>query len=128
MSTSIAAPAPAAATPAAATVGGRVRHPQIPAQAGNAPVRQALAAGVHPASRLPLLNPDTPTGCGGCVLAYVLPLAARDGQAAPTSRLKCSKAPVSRRGRQGVDLRPDTPACTSYTTAEGGESSGAATA
>jgi hypothetical protein len=29
-------------------------------------------------------------------------------------RLKCSKAPISRRGRQGIDLRPDTPACALY--------------
>jgi hypothetical protein len=131
--------APAATAPAAAAAttavdgGSRVVFPEIPARTGNAPVRVALAAGVHPASGLPLLTADPAgdRGCGSCALAYVLPLAVRDGQSAPTSRLKCSKAPVSRRGRQGIDLRPGTPACTSHTTvegAEGGEGSGAATA
>ncbi|MEU1597961.1 hypothetical protein ABZ468_35305 [Streptomyces sp. NPDC005708] len=121
MSTSIATPAATATATAAAPAVGRVCHPEVPARTGNAPVRQALAAGVHPATGQPLLNPDTPntpTGCGGCALVYTLTLPARPGQEESTDRLKCSQAPVSRRGRQGVDLRPNTPACALYRPAD----------
>ncbi|MEU1597959.1 hypothetical protein ABZ468_35295 [Streptomyces sp. NPDC005708] len=49
----------------------------------------------------------------------MLMLPARPGQEGEsTGRLKCSLAPVSRRGRQGVDLRPDTPACALYRPAD----------
>lgn len=102
------------------------RYPQIPARAGNANVRALLARGIHPASRQPLA--DTPgTNCGNCALAYrlQLPGPGRDQNGQGTrERLKCSQAPISRRGHQGIDLhsaRPDqfaTPACTlhcSYT-------------
>jgi hypothetical protein len=99
-------------TPATTTVT-PPRYPQIPARAGNANVRAVLAHGVHPASRQPLA--DTPgSGCGSCALAYRIQLPApdRDGESIVREHLKCSKAPVSRRGRQGIDLRSDTPACT----------------
>ncbi|MFI5864553.1 hypothetical protein [Streptomyces sp. NPDC051546] len=95
------------------------RYPHIPALAGNANVRALLGQGIHPASGQPLA--DAPgAACGTCVLAYRIQLPDRDGSTG--ERLKCSKAPISRRGRQGIDLRPAThdqpatPACTLHCT------------
>ncbi|MCX4681376.1 hypothetical protein OG413_39970 [Streptomyces sp. NBC_01433] len=97
------------------------RYPQIPALAGNANVRALLAHGIHPASRQPLA--DTPgTDCGTCTLFYRLQLPIPDGDSAVQQRFKCAIAPVSCRGRQGIDLRPTsadqpgTPACTLHCT------------
>lgn len=96
------------------------RYPHIPAVAGNANVRALLGQGIHPASGQ--LLADAPgANCGNCVLAYRIQLPGRDGTGA-SERLKCSKAPISRRGRQGPDLRPATsdqpatPACTVHCT------------
>ncbi|MCZ1012349.1 hypothetical protein [Streptomyces lydicus] len=96
------------------------RYPHIPAVAGNANVRALLGQGIHPASGQPLT--ETPgADCGNCLLAYRIQLPGRDGTGA-SERLKCSKAPISRRGRQGIDLRPATseqpatPACTLHCT------------
>lgn len=95
------------------------RYPHIPALAGNANIRALLGQGIHPASGQPLAT--TPgADCGTCVLAYRIQLPDRDGST--SERLKCSKAPISRRGRQGIDLRPATqdqpatPACTLHCT------------
>ncbi|MGW3928738.1 hypothetical protein ACWECC_11610 [Streptomyces microflavus] len=118
---SIATPthAPASTTTvheATATKAKAPRYPHIPAVAGNANVRALLGQGIHPASGRPLAT--TPgADCGTCVLAYRIQLPGRDGTGA-SERLKCSKALISRRGRQGIDLRPATseqpatPACT----------------
>lgn len=99
------------------TTAGEPRHPQVPARTGNANVRALLAQGIHPASRQPLT--DAPgADCGTCTLAYRVQLPAPDGEGAVRHHWKCSQAPVSRRGRQGIDLRPastdqpGTPACT----------------
>ncbi|MEU6293089.1 hypothetical protein [Streptomyces sp. NPDC046988] len=132
MSISTTAPATTAPAPAAtievreaATIKAKAprrepRYPHIPAVAGNANVRALLGQGIHPASGQPLA--DTPgVDCGSCVLAYRVQLPDRDGTG-PGERLKCSKAPISRRGRQGIDLRPTTsdqpgtPACTLHCT------------
>ncbi|MGZ2361469.1 hypothetical protein LRE75_33125 [Streptomyces sp. 372A] len=118
---SIATPAPATTTGESATTKVRApRYPHIPAVAGNANVRALLGQGIHPASGQPLA--DTPgVDCGNCVLAYRIRLADHDDTGG-SERLKCSKAPVSRRGRQGIDLRPATsdqpatPACTLHCT------------
>ncbi|MFH0245939.1 hypothetical protein ACGRHY_26790 [Streptomyces sp. HK10] len=124
---SISAPATltTATTGEAATATARVprrepRYPHIPAVAGNANVRALLGQGIHPASGQPLA--DAPgADCGNCLLAYRIQLPGRDGTGA-SERLKCSKAPISRRGRQGIDLRPATgdqpatPACTLHCT------------
>ncbi|MCX4681665.1 hypothetical protein OG413_41425 [Streptomyces sp. NBC_01433] len=99
---SIATPALATATVTApATTPRRTpRYPHIPAKAGNANVRALLGQGIHPASGQPLTTTATPDR-------------GRDRDASRVREyLKCSKAPVSRRGRQGIDLRPDLPACT----------------
>lgn len=97
------------------------RYPQVPARAGNAAVRAFLAKGVHPASRQPLT--DVPgADCGTCTLAYRVQLPAPGGEGTVREHVKCSMAPVSRRGRQGIDLRPagadqpGTPACTLHCT------------
>ncbi|MGW3390533.1 hypothetical protein [Streptomyces cinereoruber] len=102
------------------------RYPHIPTVAGHANVRAFLGQGIHPASGLPLA--DAPgANCGNCLLAYRIQLPGRDGTGT-SERLKCSKAPISRRGRQGIDLRPApsdrptpsdqpaTPACTLHCT------------
>ncbi|MFE7778490.1 hypothetical protein ACFU5O_32325 [Streptomyces sp. NPDC057445] len=118
-------PTPAVAAVSATTAptgtGREPRYPQIPARAGNANVRALLAHGTHPASRQPLA--DAPgTGCGTCTLAYRLQLPAPGGDGTVRERVKCTMAPVSRRGRQGIDLRPanadqpGTPACTLHCT------------
>ncbi|MET7487115.1 hypothetical protein [Streptomyces sp. NPDC005538] len=143
MSISTTAPATTAPEATAAVTVTPPRYPQIPARAGNANVRALLAAGVHPASGRPSTAiPDV--DCGSCVLAYRIELPTpatassrdrvadrshdgvrdeHDGPGRETRvRLKCSKAPVSRRGRQGPDLRPatadqpGTPACTLHCT------------
>jgi hypothetical protein len=119
---SIATPAPAPAATAREAAPAKVRrprreprYPHIPAEAGNANVRALLGQGIHPASGQPLA--DAPgANCGNCQLAYRIQLPNGDGADA-SERLKCSKAPISRRGRQGIDLRPATseqpatPAC-----------------
>ncbi|WP_440581043.1 hypothetical protein [Streptomyces sp. PT19] len=122
---SISTPAPLTATRQAATdtaeeTRREPRYPHIPATAGNANIRALLGQGIHPASGQPLA--DAPgTDCGNCRLAYRIQLPGRDGTGA-TERLKCSKAPISRRGRQGPDLhlatrdQPATPACTVHCT------------
>ncbi|MFJ9580862.1 hypothetical protein ACIRQF_31295 [Streptomyces sp. NPDC101191] len=129
MSISTPAPAPvSAASEALATRAPRSpRYPQIPAEAGNANVRALLAHGIHPASRQPLTAAPG-TDCGNCALAYRIQLPTPDRDRAGNSEarrrehLKCSKAPISRRGRQGPDLRPATsdipatPACTLHCT------------
>ncbi|MFE1786571.1 hypothetical protein ACFW9F_29360 [Streptomyces sp. NPDC059506] len=102
------------ATPATATTVERVRPPQVSARTGNANIRAALAQGIHPASGRPLLPGAPATGCGTCALSYIRVLTAPDGRDVTGTRLKCSQAPISRRGHQGPDLRPDTPACASY--------------
>ncbi|WP_435060445.1 hypothetical protein [Streptomyces sp. bgisy060] len=130
MSISTTAPAPASTTIAAAvsevaTTKAKAprrepRYPHIPAVAGNANVRALLGQGIHPASGQPLAEAPG-VDCGSCVLAYRVQLPDRDGTG-PGERLKCSKAPISRRGRQGIDLRPatsdqpGTPACTLHCT------------
>jgi hypothetical protein len=103
------------------------RPAPIPARAGNANARAALAQGTHPASGqrlLPAPDPDTAIpapGCDTCALSYTRTLTAPGDT--PTAKVltgvrrKCSQAPVSRRGRQGIDLRPGTPACVLYQTA-----------
>ncbi|MET8816568.1 hypothetical protein ABZW47_31790 [Streptomyces sp. NPDC004549] len=97
------------------------RYPQIPAVAGNANVRALLAQGVHPASRQPLAEASG-THCGTCTLFYRLQLPTRDGDSTVRERFKCAIAPVSCRGRQGIDLRPTSadqpgiPACTLHCT------------
>lgn len=126
MSISTTAPASALA-PAATIVAGaprtprrEPRYPHIPAVAGNANVRALLGQGIHPASGQPLAE-GPGADCGTCVLAHRVQLPGRDGTGAG-ERLKCSKAPISRRGRQGIDLRPatsdqpGTPACTLHCT------------
>ncbi|MFC8021989.1 hypothetical protein [[Kitasatospora] papulosa] len=122
---SISTPATMTATRQAATATAKAprrkpRYPHIPAVVGNANVRALLGQGIHPASGQPLA--DAPgADCGNCLLAYRIQLPGRDGTGA-TERLKCSKAPISRRGRQGPDLRPATsdqpatPACTLHCT------------
>ncbi|MCX4826335.1 hypothetical protein OG883_42605 [Streptomyces sp. NBC_01142] len=115
----------AAADTADATTAGPRRYPHIPALAGNANVRALLGQGIHPASRQPLTAAPG-ADCGNCALAYRIQLPTRvgDGGGAGSAgeRLKCSKAPISRRGRQGIDLRPATsdqpatPACTLHCT------------
>ncbi|MGW6145680.1 hypothetical protein [Streptomyces sp. NPDC055140] len=112
------APVPSVPVPAAGT-GTVPRFPRVPARAGNANVRALLAQGIHPASRQPL-TAATGTNCGNCAFAYRIKLPDRDGNGASSlrERLKCAKAPISRRGRQGIDLRSAhtdpsaTPACT----------------
>ncbi|MGC5264120.1 hypothetical protein ACPXCO_24180 [Streptomyces cyaneofuscatus] len=121
ISTPTAMPVPATGAPATAPAAKAPRFPHVPARVGNANVRALLAQGVHPASGQPLT--DTPgTDCGSCALAYRIQLPNRDGKGndggSVREHLKCSKAPISRRGHQGVDLRPasddvpGTPACT----------------
>ncbi|MER5372760.1 hypothetical protein [Streptomyces sp. NPDC002553] len=119
-STTIAAAVSEVATTKAKAPRREPRYPHIPAVAGNANVRALLGQGIHPASGQPLA--DAPgVDCGSCVLAYRVQLPGRDGTGAG-ERLKCSKAPISRRGRQGIDLRPasgdqpGTPACTLHCT------------
>lgn len=103
-----------------------VRGRRVPARAGNANMRAALDRDIHPASGDPLL-PATITsagdirevvaGCGDCVLATVKILTHTDratGESRPVEHLKCGAAPVSRRGRQGPDLRFDTPTCVRF--------------
>ncbi|MFG3205313.1 hypothetical protein [Streptomyces sp. NPDC048192] len=87
----------------------------VPARAGNANVRAWLAQNIHPASHQ-ALTAAPGTGCGTCLFAYRIPLPAPHREGATREHVKCSKAPVSRRGRQGIDLRPDTPACTLHCT------------
>jgi len=122
---SISTPATLPATRQAATATAKAprrepRYPHIPAVAGNANVRALLGQGIHPASGQPLSD-DPGADCGNCLLAYRIQLTGRDGTGA-TERLKCSKAPISRRRRQGPDLRPATsdqpatPACTLHCT------------
>ncbi|MFI9772187.1 hypothetical protein ACIHJG_35795 [Streptomyces sp. NPDC052415] len=120
---SITTPAPTRGSAASeATAAGRAGCLQIPAEAGNANVRALLAHGIHPASRQPLAFASG-ADCGNCALAYSIQLSTPDRDRAGKSEtrtrehLKCSKAPISRRGRQGPDLRPATskqpatPAC-----------------
>ncbi|MFI1701440.1 hypothetical protein ACH419_36545 [Streptomyces bobili] len=81
------------------------------ALAGNANVRALLAQGIHPASQQPFA--DAPgANCGTCTLAYRVQLPVPGGEGTTREHWKCAMAPLSRRGRQGIDLRPDTPACT----------------
>ncbi|WP_234335083.1 hypothetical protein [Streptomyces sp. NRRL S-118] len=86
----------------------------------HANVRALLGQGGHPGSGQPVAGAPG-ANRGNCVLAYRIQLPGRDGTGA-TERLKCSKAPISRRGRQGIDLRletsdqPATPACTLHCT------------
>ena len=65
-----------------------------------APIRAAFAAGVHPASALPVAT------CGGCALL----IERERAEGAPAT--KCSRGAGS---RGGVDVRPEWPACESYT-------------
>ncbi|MFD7958466.1 hypothetical protein ACFV4X_33940 [Streptomyces ardesiacus] len=122
---SIATPATETTTSEAAAVRAKAprrepRYPHIPAEAGNANVRALLGQGIHPASGQPLS--DVPgADCGNCQLAYRIQLPGRDGSGT-SQRWKCSMAPISRRGRQGIDLRPATsaqpasPACNLHCT------------
>ncbi|MFF7415625.1 hypothetical protein [Streptomyces lydicus] len=93
----------------------RIRPPKVLARAGNANVRAFLAQGVHPASRQPLANVPG-TRCATCVLAYRIQLPAPDDAGTEREHSKCSHAPTSRRGRHGIDLGPEIPACTLHCT------------
>jgi hypothetical protein len=70
----------------------------------------------HPPRQPPALTATAGTGCGTCLLAYRIPLHVPDRDGAAREHVKYSKALLSRRGRQGIDLRPDTPAYTLHCT------------
>ncbi|KNE78788.1 hypothetical protein AB0B04_18925 [Streptomyces xinghaiensis] len=117
MSTAAIATAAPAAREATTVTAKTPRYPQIPARAGNANVRASLAQGIHPATRQPLTT-DPGATCGTCVLSYRIQLPVPGSESTVRQHGKCSQAPISRRGHQGIDLRPETPACTlhcSYT-------------
>lgn len=95
------------------TVAAAISREHRYALAGNANVRAQLAQGIHPASQQPLA--DAPgANCRTCTLAYRVQLPAPGDEGTTREHWKCAMAPLSRRGRQGIDLRPDTPACTHH--------------
>ena len=90
-----------------------MRAPAL-AEAGRGSVRQLLDRGLHPATRVPLLDTDlvSPSAvCGGCTHGFRKQLGAGKE---PRERLKCGLLPRGTRGLRGPDLRDDTPACMKY--------------
>jgi hypothetical protein len=67
--------------------------------------RELLAAGVHPATRLPLLRAPDPSSCGDCVFFARLDWHNR-------TYLKCTKAGVTHGA--GTDMRRSWPACNAF--------------
>ncbi|MFI1258987.1 hypothetical protein ACH4U6_35150 [Streptomyces netropsis] len=85
-----------------------------PATVGRGSIRQVLDQGIHPATRMGLLEPwttDPSFTCGDCV--FLAGRILNDGQ----TRLKCR---LKTQRRRGPDLKPDFPACTAYRAAPGG--------
>ncbi|GHG22645.1 hypothetical protein ACFFSH_28985 [Streptomyces filamentosus] len=68
-------------------------------------VRQALDAGIHPATRRPLA---TGQHCGGCAHLQVKELADA------SQRLKCALVIGTGRRNGGPDLHEETPACAAF--------------
>lgn len=72
--------------------------------------RQLLAAGTHPVTLLPLLEPRDGRSCGQCVHRFVRQLS--EG----VTRTKCACAAARHRG--GPDVPADFPACSGFEPAE----------